>query len=458
MLLYNVRVFDNEDAEYVLIRKGRIEKIGKGNLPDAARKINLHDSWLLPGFCDSHTHLSNIALMHSELDLTNLSREAVLSLVARSCNRKIVLGRGWDESFWRNKKYLEREELDNACPDRPVVLIREDGHLASINTMAERQFGVESEEGIVREGQLEKLLRKLDIGKTLDFDYAQDYALSKGVTCVHDFANGDTLRRYMAMHAEGRLKIRIYANFYESSYRHLRSLGIQSGFGDEHLRIGAFKLFADGSIGAKTAATRYVDGEEVKPMLSVRKLKKFVEEANRNGIRVFTHAIGNYAIENVIRAYGGKKMNRIEHFELAYEDFISMLAGEVSMQPNFLKWAKKGGLYEKMLGEQWLKINNPYRIILNYGKTLLFGSDCMPMDPLFGIRLAVESEYDAQKISLKDAVIAYTRGSRYFGPQFGEIREGYVADLVVLDGEFDKMREMRIKMTLVGGRIMYTSQ
>ena len=195
ILLYNAEVFGNPDGEWILIRGEKIEKVGKGNLPSASKKINLKGATLFPGFCDSHTHLSNIAIMHDYLDLSGKSRAQVLKEVERECKRKkIILGRGWDESLWENKEYLRCEELDSLCPNKPVILIREDGHMGVINTAAEKKFGVKSDEGVVKEKVLENLLKKLKIGRKINLEFAQEYALRKGVTCVHDFSSPDVFR------------------------------------------------------------------------------------------------------------------------------------------------------------------------------------------------------------------------------------------------------------------------
>lgn len=449
LLLYNVRI--NGEAGYVLIRGNRIEKVGYGSLPDATQRIDMKEAELHPGFCDSHTHLSNVALMHGTLDLTGLTRDEILGLISSECGkREVIVGRGWDESFWDRKEYLTRDELDAVCDNVPVFLIREDGHIAAVNSAIIRKFGIGDDQGLVREKDISKLSDLLGVFKTLDFEYAQNYALSKGITCVHDFASPDTFKKYFLMRSKGELKVRIYANFYMDSYRFIRELGLYSGFGDPFLRIGALKLFADGSIGAKTAATRYLDGKTVKPMINRSKLFSIVREANSHGVRVFTHAIGDLAIEEVIGAYslaGRLHMNRIEHYELPYEEH--MLEGlEVSMQPNFLKWAKEGGLYQMRLGSEVLFTNNPYRRILDSKMILLFGSDCMPMDPMFGIKMAVGSEYPMQRISYSEAVGAYTRGATYMHPLLGKIKEGYIADLVALD-------ERGILLTMVDGKIGY---
>ena len=130
LLLYNGIINGEEQYEWILINGNKIEALGRGNPPSAARKINLKGKFLMPGFCDSHTHLSNIAVMHAYLNLTGKERNEVLSLVKMECGRrKIIIGRGWDESFWNEKKYLSKEELDSVC-EKPTLLIREDGHIA----------------------------------------------------------------------------------------------------------------------------------------------------------------------------------------------------------------------------------------------------------------------------------------------------------------------------------------
>ncbi len=452
ILLYNAKIFGNPDGEWLLIRKNIIEKIGFGNLPSASKKINLNGSLIVPGFCDSHTHLSNIALMQSEIDLTGMRRDDILETVERECKRrKRVIGRGWDESFWDDKRYLTSEDIDSVCPSKIVVLIREDGHMATLNSYTAKRFGIENDRGIVRERNLEKIMKKLKIGEKVNLDLAQDYALSKGVTCVHDFANLKTLHTYMSMRRDGKIKIRIYANFYQSTYPSIRRLGLYSGFGDEFLRIGALKLFADGSIGAGTAATKYADGKIVEPILKSHELRKIVKKANSEGMRVFTHAIGDLAISEVVEAYKDTWGNRIEHFELVrneHLDDLSDMKVELSMQPNFLKWAKIHGLYHRMLGDFWLKNNNPYRRILMRGLNLLFGSDCMPMDPLWGIKMAISSEYDAQRISFEDAIKAYTQGAKYMSERLGKIKRGFLADLVAVNNN-------KVILTMVNGKILY---
>ncbi len=460
LLLYNGKFYGTDDAEWILIRNGVIADIGKGALPDATRKINLDGMFVYPGFCDSHTHLSNIALMQSNLDLSHKTKVEILEMIKNeSRKKKIVIGRGWDESNWKDAKYITADEIDSVCADVPVVLVRECGHLATLNTAAMKKFGIVRENGLIFEDEVGYVLKNVE--RNLDIMAAIDYALSRGITAIHDFANTVIMRKYFELWRKNQLKIRVMLNFYRSGYHAVRKLGLVTGFGDEFFKIGGLKLFADGSIGAGTAATTYRDGKTVSPLMSLRQLRAYVTNANSRGIKVLTHAIGDLAIETVLRAYENTSGNRIEHFELATDEHIERIGESlVCMQPNFLKWAARGGLYEKMLGERWLPLNNAYRKILDAGHKLLFGSDGMPLSPLFGIHYAVNSPYEAQRISVDEALDAYTRGASHISSRLGKIKKGFLADLVVLDRDLKDRAHIidaKVVYTIINGAILYSN-
>ena len=445
ILLQNARVFGCEDCTYIYIEHGIIEKIGSRAMPSATFNLDMNNALIAPGFCDTHTHLENIALMHDTMDLTGMTRDEVLQKVSENCNkRRLIVGRGWDESLWKLPTYITTSELDDACPNSEVILIREDGHIAVANSKLMKKYGMKGE--VIRENDLNHLISELGLFNNIDLDFAQSYAISKGITCVHDFATHNTFLKYFNMQRNGKLKIRIFANFYSESYERIKSVGLYTGFGDEFLRIGALKIFADGSIGAKTAATEYKDGTVVKPFLNRNNIKSIVSDANSSGIHVFTHAIGNYAIDEVVAGYGNSEGNRIEHFELA--DKKHMVEGlKVSVQPNFLKWAKKGGLYHRMLSHKWFMKNNQYRNMVESGLQILFGSDCMPLNPLFGINMVVNEDKE-RKLSFEEAIKAYTIGAKYMSPKLGEIKKGYKADLVAI-------KNNEILLTMIDGVIRY---
>ena len=242
------------------------------------------------------------------------------------------------------------------------------------------------------------------------------------------------------------------------------------------MRTGAIKTYTDGTIGGRTAklAAPYADGtadERGQWVVSPSDLRAIVREADGAGFQVAAHAIGDEAVDAVIDAYAGESADpsaarhRIEHAELLGDGAIDRMAAlgvVASVQPNFLKWAGDDGLYDRRLGPERRKRSNPYRDLLAAGVPLAFGSDCMPLDPLLGIHHTVNAPVPAQRLSVTEAIRAYTRGAAYAGfdeDRLGRIERGYCADLVALErspwDHPDGIRDIDVTLTVVGGDIVY---
>jgi predicted amidohydrolase YtcJ len=234
------------------------------------------------------------------------------------------------------------------------------------------------------------------------------------------------------------------------------------------------KVFADGSIGAGTAALSgpYLDRPgEGQLNYTDEELLQLVQEAHAHGWQVLAHAIGDRAIEQVLRAYGRVGVTaadryRIEHFELAGDEQLERAArlGLIaSMQPNFLKWAKPGDLYEARLGKERTSRISPHRLALDSGLKLALGSDCMPLGPLFGIHQAVNAPHPAQRLTVEEAIQGYTLGGAYASFEEGlkgSLEPGKLADLVVLAGDpFEQpqsLEELQVEMTFIGGELVFS--
>jgi hypothetical protein len=201
---------------------------------------------------------------------------------------------------------------------------------------------------------------------------------------------------------------------------------------------------------------------------------------------VAAHAIGDEAVDAVLDAVaavgedddgtdaavvgpgpgpdGSGPRHRIEHAELATDEAIDRMAelGVVaSMQPNFHRWAAADGLYDARLGDRRTDTNRLGRV-REAGVDLAFGSDCMPMDPLYGLQHAVNGPTEAQSLSVSEAVRAYTRGGAYAGfdeDRLGSIRPGRLADFTVLDGSPwatpEAIDDVEVLATVVDGRVVY---
>jgi hypothetical protein len=156
---------------------------------------------------------------------------------------------------------------------------------------------------------------------------------------------------------------------------------------------------------------------------------------------------------------------RVEHAELATDEAVERMAeaGVVaSVQPNFLRWSRAGGLYEARLGADALAANNRYADMLEAGVSLAFGSDKMPPGPLYGIHRAVTADHESQRPSVDEAVAAYTRGGAHAAfaeGEVGRLAPGYLGDAVVLDGDpYDgpeAVADCEVETTVLGGEVVY---
>lgn len=484
--------------EALLIKGDRIATVGSSEkirtlAPEDAEIIDLNGKTVLPGFIDAHTHFVFTGLATAiYLDLEEArSLEELLELVRAEVRRRSqgewIIGRRWDESLWPEKRYVSKADLDKVAPKNPVALFRVDGHLLSVNSIALAEVELpptlaecDEKNGWLREETawwfydqiepgLEEIKQALLTATTL--------AHSLGVTSIHDIVKPIYIRAYQELRDE--LRLRVYLCLKVNYIHELISLGLGTGFGDEWLKLGAIKLFADGSIGASNAAlyepykdrgASHISEGRGKLNHDNRELGELVRKAQENGFQMMVHAIGDRAIDSALDAFAREDVERddryrIEHFELATESQIERAAklGVIaSMQPNFVKWSGRGGLYEMRLGKDRAERIGPHRRVLDSRITLAFGSDCMPFSPLFGIHQAVNAPHEIQRLSVEEAILCYTLNGAYasFEEELkGSIAEGKLADLVVLSKdphEFpDEIAGIEVEMTFISGRRVF---
>lgn len=454
LVLENGRVGSHE-GEYgsIGIEKGKIMRVADASERlQGKRRIDVEGAWIFPGFVDAHTHLLGLGLSTIRLDLSRTeSREQALELVRKAVRghwgERALVGYGWDESVWGEKDYLRRDELDFS--ELPLVLYRRDLHMAVLNTAALRKIGMEKRKnGVVKEEELkllEPMVRADRPTLLMALKAAFQKCLSEGITSVRDIVDTDIYQTYMRL---GSLPVDVRLCIYRDGFR--------AEFKEDSMFWGV-KLFLDGSIGAGTAA--YSGWSEKNLLLSESNLRVTARYFWERGVPLAVHAIGDVAVEtavSVLSRSDNKIINSIEHFELADDRTLERMGPTAACcQPNFLQWSARGGLYETRLGKAWANRNNAYRRMLDRGIHLAFGSDCMPIGPLYGIRLACTSPHVAQKISAEEAVRCYTEaGARLLNLQRkGEIRRGFVADLAVVRGDVTKSAE--VVATVKSGIIAY---
>ncbi len=483
-------------AEAVAVRNGEVVRVDstyeiaflEGVETDA---VDLGGRTLLPGFIDAHTHMEIVGRYAAEADLSGIEDpETCLELLAANRDETEegwILGFGYDESNWGGE-YLTRDQLDGVSTERPVVAYREDLHLASVNSVVLDRYLDEMPErdvrtvdgvatGVLVEDALETLREKTQPGPDGTREYlraAQSKANSLGVTAVHDMVRDSHAPRvYRELDLDGELTLRVRINYWRHHFDAVLETGLRTNHGSARVQMGGVKTFIDGSIGGRTArlSEAYDDDPEEfgSWVVDPAEVHDLVERVDDAGLQMTMHAIGDDAIEVALDAYEGTEgtRHRIEHVELLREDLIARLAQEdvvVSAQPNFLKWAQEGGLYADRLGDERRETSNQFGTLQDAGADLAFGSDCMPIDPLFGVDQVVNAPAEEQSLSTTEALRGYTSGAAYAGfdeHRMGTVEVGNCADFVILEEspwETDDIAGIDVAMTVVGGEIVYDAR
>lgn len=492
LILVGGTIFGVPDADALAVRCGKIVAVGRSAevlrlRGSDTQVISCKGQWVLPGFFDGHVHFLKVGLDRTFfVDLSGVRSlsEALEVLRARAEARpgEWVVARGWDESRWPEKRYLERADLDRAVPKQPCLAVRVDGHMAAANTLAlargggpEGQF-VNWERGHLWEEAVDKILALVRPKRETLVEAAAEasrFASSLGVTAVADMGGTpQDLAAYQVAERRGLLRTRVFAYLSVDLLPHLTALGIQRGWGSPCLRLVGVKAFVDGSIGAKTAALLEPYRGELgrgRVLLGRGELARIWRKVMEAGLQLAVHAIGDRAIEEVLAAarlsgVGFHDRHRIEHVELptpAQLRRLHDLGLVASMQPNFLQWSGPGGMYEERLGPGRVARIDPHRWVLEEGIPLAFGSDGMPMGPLYGIGLALNPPHPVQRVTVEEALTAYTQGAAYATfaeDEVGTIAPGKWADLVVLSADPTKTpwEKVQVETTFFAGEVVFS--
>lgn len=495
-VLYNGSIYGHPSADTIVLERDRICMIGQADElasslleSDRVVRLDLEGQIVLPGFIDAHIHIIHTGLVESgwRVGLMGLSRDDALAKMAQAAadrGGEWVIGAGWDESHWKDRRYLTKVELDKIAPHSPVLAIRMDGHLLTANSVAMKQIPaaapehlIERETGILREQAVGKLTASVrpDFTSTVEgIDAGARLCHRLGITTVHTMSRLDFFEAFMTRRDRRKLRVTICPDIH--SFDKLLAVGLKTGYGDAWLRFGGVKIFADGSIGARNAAVSepYVDGGLGELNHEDDVLREWVKRADRSGWQTIIHAIGDRAIGQVLRTHETLQtdttlQHRIEHFELPQVSQLARVkaAGlHLCMQPNFTaNWSGPDSMYVDRLGVERDQLSNPLRAICDAGIPLAFGSDGMPPSPLFGIDGAIHGAYPAQRVTIEEAITCYTKAGAQFGFEGGEkgcLQPGSLADLVVLDEDPranpDCVGERSIGMTWVGGDLVYSAE
>ncbi|HET9326894.1 MAG TPA: amidohydrolase [Candidatus Eisenbacteria bacterium] len=477
-------------ADAVALGGGKVLAVGPRAEIEAlagpsTRRIDARGATVTPGMTDAHLHLVAWARALREIRLEGLDRSGVVGAVAArvqtSANSGTLIGRGWAETGWDAAP--DHSALDAVAPDRPVLLHSKDFHALWVNRAAMVAAGVHRSTPDPPGGKIERrpsgeptgvfrehavrlfdgLVPMPSVGQ--DLEAVQDAVtrlLEMGVTAVHDFegdAEADVLR---AMAKSDGPRVRVLMHLHRSALDRALSERLASRPGDEDFAWGALKLFADGTLGSRTAHVfEPYDGSEDLglALMPVDELKGTIGRAVRNGLSVAVHAIGDRAVHFTLDAFEdcGAALSRlrlpprIEHAQLVLDEDRARLArlGVVaSMQP--VHCTADRPLVERFWSTR-VRRAYPWRTLLDDGVTLAFGSDA-PVEwpsPILGIHAAVTREaadtpgdpfVPMQKISLDDALTAYTSAPARLAsaPNRGSLAIGSIADLVIWSADLHR--------------------
>jgi predicted amidohydrolase YtcJ len=451
-------------------------------MPADGQIVDLAGRVLVPGFHDAHLHLLHLGIQAGRLSLASCRSRAELADTVRAARDReptsgFLIAENWDETVWDRPVPPDRALLDEVVPDRPLILRRVCGHAAVANSPALRRLretwggaGVDFATGVLLEApvlHLDDLFPPGADESRRAFAWSSRHCLARGVTTASDFLRPRACRAYRDVLAAGDLPLRVNAWFYEEC---LDEPGLLETLpATDRFALRGLKLFADGSIGARTAALAedYAGspGRRGSLLLADAALAASLQRAHAAGWAVAIHAIGDRAITQVLDAFAAlppaenrDRRHRIEHLELPRPADVRRLGAvgvRPCMQPNFSgRWGGPGGLYEQALGPARLRASNPFRTVLEQRCGLFFGSDGMPVSPLFGIRSALNHPTAAQRLTFAEALDLYTvAGARAVrgDDRSGRLAAGCDADLAVLAD----LGGDEVALTVVAGRVVH---
>jgi predicted amidohydrolase YtcJ len=506
-------------AEAIAVRGDRIAAVGSSaeirKMTGASAKIiDAHGQMLVPGFNDSHVHIISAGRGLSSVKLRDAATPGEFIARIKAYAKTIPKGAwitdgDWDHTLWGGE-LPTRQWIDSVSPDNPVWVTRLDGHMSVANGAALAAAHVTKATPdvyggvIVRDASGEPTGLLKDNAQSLvddsmpdppaevadrAFDAAMHFLAERGVTSAQNMGTWYDLSIFERAHKAGRMITRMYAVVPLASWERLRDTVAARGHGDEWVRIGGLKGFVDGSLGSHTAAMLQPFDDAPKDsgifITSPESLYARTSGADKAGLHVMVHAIGDRAIRVQLDNYArvekenGKRDRRfrIEHAQhIAPSDIprFGTLGVIASMQPYHEmddgRWA------EPVIGHERSKTTYAFKSILDAGARLSFGSDwsVAPPTPIEGIYGAVTREtldgkhpggwIPEQKISVEDALRAYTSGSAYASFEEnikGTLEPNKLADFVLIDRDLTRIppaqiRDAHIVMTIVGGRVVYS--
>lgn len=444
--------------------------------------FDLKDKYLYPAFIDSHIHLVGTGQKILHPSLENITSLEKLGEILNSINEPLIMLRGWDEE--RFSLIPERKIIDSCLKNKPVILIRKCGHIATVNTALINKFQIKEfaneneldfERGIISGETLEKLKKKIKMDRTtfkLYLEAGSKEFLKYGVTSVHsDDWYSVELSTLIGILKQNKL-IRIYEKIYTENLDSLLSLinnndKLFQKEGD-FLSIKAIKIYLDGSLGGRTAYLKspYFDNRSTKGNIyfTEEELSKIIRVAENNSIQITAHVIGDGALEIALKAFEKNIENenplrhRLIHLQVASKEQLKRIKNlnlYVSIQPIFYESDYKMAI--NRLGKSRFKNKGyPFKELLELGINFSLSTDSPIESPNPFENLAVAERF----MPRKEAFLRYTLSgakASFQEKKIGALQVGQFADAFVLSKDLFKLSENKLKeilpeKILIGGK------
>jgi len=510
---------DRSTVEALLIVEGRVLAVGlEAELRQAwAGPLDVFDlkgRTVLPGLCDAHLHLEKYARAVGMIDCETPTRQACLERVRQRAVTarpgEWILGHGWNQNSWDG--HGTAAELDAAAPDNPAYLTAKSLHAAWVNRRALQLAGIDSmtpdppggailrddhnePTGVLLEAAMARVAERIPEPSSHavaeEIRRAQSELWRVGLTAVHDFDGARCLRALQILHMQGALHLHVLKSIPLEFLEQAVALGLQSGFGDDWIRIGHVKIFADGALGPRTAAMlQAYDGEPDNLGMLLVDREGILEAgiaAAHGGLPLAIHAIGDRANHEVLEGLAALRRyeqehglpplrHRLEHVQVLHPDDMPRLAElglTASMQP--IHATSDMPMAERFWGNR-SRFAYAWRSQLRHGALLAYGSDA-PVEspnPFLGLHAAVtrrradgspgpDGWIPEERLRLEDALRGFTAGPAEvagLAPAIGRLDAGCYADLILLDQDPyevppDALASLLPAATMVAGEWVY---
>ena len=501
-------------AEAVAITKDRIVKVGDNSeiaqlISKDTQKLDLKGKTVVPGFIDTHIHVADFGRTLAWVDLKQAdSIPALLTLVRKRAEKvgkgRWILGSGWNQENFKEKRYPTRRDLDVAAPENPAILYHQLGQTCVTNTKALRLADITKETASPKDGTIEKdpetreptgilqgaatdlVWNKIPAPTDQETEEAAKEACRKiveaGITSIHWIvASVAEMSIAQKLGANSQLPLRIFIIATAEVFENLPVPEPSERPMEETVKMGGVLIFVDGYLAAQTAALNapYVGGSGNKGQLlyTQEELNRLMMRIRKADRQVIVHAMGDKAVDAALKAFAAtssaqstkKNRNRLEQSALLNRQLIKRLRKLeiiVSVQPKvveseFTVWSAR-----EHLGEERARLLFPLKTLLRNDVTVVAGSDCPmePLNPLLGIQaLVARKDFPKERLTVEEALRLYTVNAAYATleeTEKGSIEEGKLADFTVLSGDpmtipSEKLSDIKVEMTIIGGKIVH---